>query len=67
MGMTLRDNQRDYYYDKLDNNFKGLKEKYIKYYGNKYNCMVPDYKKNYLEYLQLNAKNMEFYIEWMTL
>ena len=45
MGMTLRENQREYYYDKLDNNFKGLKEKYIKYYGNKYNCTVPDYKK----------------------
>lgn len=45
MGMTLRDNQRDYYYHKLDNNFKGLKEKYIKYYGDRYNCMVPDYKK----------------------
>ena len=45
MGMTLRESQRDYYYDKLDNDFKGLKEKYIKYYGNKYNCMAPDYKK----------------------
>ena len=33
MGMTLRENQRDYYFEKLDKHFKGLKEKYIKYYG----------------------------------
>lgn len=47
MGMTLRENQRDYYFDRLDDNFIGLKEKYIKYYGNKYNCVVPNYKKLY--------------------
>lgn len=47
MGMTLRENQRDYYYDKLDKNFKGVKEKYVKYYGDRYNCVVPNYKKLY--------------------
>ena len=47
MGMTLRENQRDYYYEKLDKYFKGLKDKYIKYYGNNYNCPVPDYKRLY--------------------
>ena len=47
MGVTLRENQRDYYYEKLDMNFKGLKEKYIKYYGEKYNCPVPNYKELY--------------------
>ena len=47
MGMTLRENQRDYYYEKLDIYFKGLKDKYINYYGNKYNCPVPNYKKIY--------------------
>ena len=47
MGMTLRENQRDYYYQKLDESFKGLKEKYISYYGNNYNCPVPNYKKLY--------------------
>ena len=44
MGMTLRENQRDYYYEKLDKHFKGLKGKYIKYYGESYNCPVPNYK-----------------------
>ena len=47
MGMTLRENQRDYYFDKLDKHFMGLKEKYIKYYGDKYNCIVPNYKRLY--------------------
>jgi DNA repair photolyase len=47
MGMTLRENQRDYYYEKLDKHFSGLKEKYIKYYKDRYNCAVPDYKRLY--------------------
>ena len=47
MGMTLRENQRDYYYDKLDKYFIGVKEKYIKYYKNRYECVVPNVKKLY--------------------
>ena len=47
MGMTLRENQRDYYFKKLDMLFPGLKDKYIKYYGERYNCVVPDYKRLY--------------------
>lgn len=47
MGMTLRQNQRDYYFDKLDQYFIGLKQKYINYYGERYICTVPNYKKLY--------------------
>lgn len=47
MGMTLRENQREYYFYKLDQHFIGIKEKYIKYYGDKYNCIVPNYKRLY--------------------
>lgn len=47
MGMTLRENQRDYYFKKLDILFPSLKDKYIKYYGERYNCVVPDYKRLY--------------------
>lgn len=47
MGMTLRENQRDYYYEKLDESFKELKEKYMKYYGDRYDCIAPNYKKLY--------------------
>ena len=47
MGMTLRENQRDYYFKRLDEHFPTLKEKYNKYYGDRYNCIVPNYKKLY--------------------
>lgn len=47
MGMTLRENQRVYYFEKLDEKFPGLKEKYIKTYGDRYNCLVPNYKQLY--------------------
>jgi DNA repair photolyase len=42
MGMTLRDRQRDYYYQKLDQHFPGLKEKYIARYGEQYGVGVPE-------------------------
>ncbi len=42
MGMTLRDKQRDYYYEKLDKHFPELKEKYYARYGNQYSISVPD-------------------------
>ena len=47
MGMTLRENQRDYYYEQLDKYFPNIKDKYIRYYGNSYNCAVPNYKRLY--------------------
>ncbi|WP_010250719.1 SPL family radical SAM protein [Acetivibrio cellulolyticus] len=37
-GVTLRQNQRDWYYNKLDELFPSIKEKYIKNYGNSYEC-----------------------------
>ena len=36
-GVTLRDRQRDSYYEKLDEFFPGLKEKDMQYYGSRYN------------------------------
>jgi DNA repair photolyase len=47
MGMTLRENQRDYYYQKLDEYFPGLKDKYKNFYKERYNCPVPNYKRLY--------------------
>lgn len=37
-GVTLRSNQRDYYYQKLDQLYPGLKERYQKYYQERYWC-----------------------------
>ncbi|MGE5707546.1 MAG: SPL family radical SAM protein [Bacteroidota bacterium] len=43
-GMSLRDRQREYYYQKLDEHFPGLRERYEKKYGEDYNCSVPQGK-----------------------
>ena len=42
MGLTLRDGDREYYYDALDRHFPGLKERYIREYGNAYELPSPD-------------------------
>ena len=36
MGLTLREGDREYYYAALDRHFPGLKERYIRTYGNAY-------------------------------
>jgi DNA repair photolyase len=40
-GMTLREGNREYYYEKLDRYFPGIKERYIKKYDERYNCASP--------------------------
>ncbi len=42
MGLTLREGDREYYYAALDKFFPGLKEKYIRTYGNAYEVPSPD-------------------------
>ena len=41
MGMTLREGDREYYYAALDKYFPGMKEKYIRTYGNAYELQSP--------------------------
>lgn len=43
-GVTLRQNQREWYYKKLDEHFPGLKQKYVKQFGNAYECRSPKAK-----------------------
>lgn len=38
IGVTLRDGNREYFYKKLDEHFFGMKQKYIKEFGNSYEC-----------------------------
>lgn len=45
MGLTLREGNREYFYKQLDKNFPGLKEKYIKTYGNSYGLTSPNHQK----------------------
>ena len=42
MGMTLRDGNRAYFYQQLDRYFPGLKERYIRTYGNAYEVTSPN-------------------------
>lgn len=42
MGLTLRDGNREYFYEQLDRLFPRLKEKYIRIYGNQYVIESPD-------------------------
>ena len=41
MGLTLREGDREYFYRKLDSSFPGLKERYIRKYGNSYEIPSP--------------------------
>ena len=37
-GVTLRNGNREYFYQKLDEHFPGMKERYQKRFGNSYEC-----------------------------
>ncbi len=45
MGLTLREGDREYYYAALDRHFPGLKDQYIKRYGNAYELPSPNAEK----------------------
>ncbi len=49
-GVTLREGDREYFYAALDRAFPGVKQKYIRAYGNAYECTSPN-----------NAKLMEIF------
>lgn len=40
-GVTLRQNQRDWYYEKLEERFPTLKKKYMQHFSNSYECPSP--------------------------
>lgn len=42
MGVTLRDGDRQYFYRKLDEHFPGMKERYIRAFGDSYQCASPN-------------------------
>ncbi|MBE5901463.1 MAG: radical SAM protein [Lachnospiraceae bacterium] len=41
MGVTLREGDREYFYEALDKHFPGIKERYIREFGNSYNVPSP--------------------------
>lgn len=44
MGLTLREGDREYFYAALDRHFPGMKERYIRTYGNSYELPSPEAK-----------------------
>ena len=42
IGLTLREGNREYFYKQLDRLFPGLKEKYMQWYGYRYEISSPD-------------------------
>lgn len=46
-GVTLRLNQREYFYDRLDELYPGLRQKYAARYGERYSCGSPKAKQLY--------------------
>ena len=44
MGMTLRSGDREYYYAQLDRHFPGLKQRYIREFGDRYEIPCPNGK-----------------------
>lgn len=45
MGVTMRDGDRQYFYAQLDRHFPGMKEQYIRSFGDRYECSSPNHEK----------------------
>ncbi len=66
MGLTQREGQREYFYQQLDNEFPGIREKYHKLFGADYNCPSPNSEMLYRVFKEYCAnysisRKMEFY------
>ena len=57
MGVMVRDGNREYFYKKLDEHFPGLKEKYIRMYGNSYQLSSPNSRQLNMIYKSECIKN----------
>ncbi|MBN1967096.1 MAG: radical SAM protein [Anaerolineae bacterium] len=57
MGMTLRDRQRAYYYDRLDRHFPGLRAEYERRFGDRYHAPARDEKRLYALVEELCARH----------
>ncbi len=47
MGMTLREGNREYFYQNLDRHFPGMKERFVQTYGNAYQLPSPNSEELY--------------------
>lgn len=61
MGVTLRDGNREYFYKALDKHFPGMKNKYIRTYGNAYDIPSPNNEKLLEIFKEVCVKNGMIY------
>ena len=61
MGVTLRDGDREYFYKALDKHFPGIKNKYIRTYGNAYDISSPNNEKLLEIFKEVCVKNGMIY------
>lgn len=61
MGVTLRDGNREYFYKALDKHFPGIKNKYIRTYGNAYDIPSPNNEKLLEIFKEVCEKNGMMY------
>lgn len=57
MGLTLRDGNRQYFFKKLDENFPGLKNRYIEEFGNSYSIPSANNDKLMNVFRKITSKN----------
>lgn len=57
MGLTLREGNREYFYQKLDEHFPGLKERYIEEFGDDYSIPSPNNAKLMSVFNKRTAEN----------
>lgn len=55
IGVTLRDGDRQYFYHKLDQHFQGLKQTYMKEFGNSYEVPSPN-RRSLIQLIQCESK-----------
>lgn len=61
MGVTLRNGDREYFYKALDKHFPGIKNKYIRTYGNAYDIPSPNNEKLLEIFKEVCVKNGMIY------
>ena len=57
MGLTLRDGNREYFYEKLDESFPGLRERYVREFANSYSIPSPDERNLRKIFLRRTSEN----------
>jgi len=61
MGVTLREGDREYFYNALDKHFPGMKEKYIQKYGNSYDIISDNNRELMKIFMETCYKNNIMY------